>query len=147
MKVCKSSSSVWDPGALLWKRPSQSKTGSSSNSLLDSRLTPGLGLVLQRDTLFFTPAGAALKGADGDAESVCAPLVDIEHAWLQDRSVLHHSSSHRPFEPQRRPRSALFLRAFLDRRDVVCGEESPQIRPPPLPLPPCDRRLSNISFI
>lgn len=124
VEVCKSSSFAWDPGALEWKRPSKVRPVIPVR-FLGFALDAPVGFLLQRDTLFFTcgekSASAAQKGTDGDAESVCAPLVDIvgEHAWLQDRSALHHSSSRRLLEPQRRPRNALFLRAFLDRSHVV----------------------------
>lgn len=119
VEVCKSSSFAWDPGALEWKRPSKVRPVIPKlfvGYALDARV--GIS-VAQRNVVLHTcgdqSASAARKRTDGDAETVCAPLVDVvgELARLQDCSAIHQSSSHRPFEPQRRPRKRfVFTRIF-----------------------------------
>lgn len=101
------------------------------NSLSDMRWTPGLGLLLQRDKMFFTPAAIKVPALrERELMEMREVSVDAvgEHAWPQDRSALHRSSS-----PQRRPPDALFLRAFLDRSHVVSSGENHSLGLPPPP--------------
>lgn len=143
VEVCKSSGFVWDPGVFERKQPSKVRRVLHklfAGFAFDARV--GLSVAERHVVLHACgdkSANAARKGSDGDA-SVCEPLGDLlgEHAWPQDRSALHHSSSHSPFEPQRRPPNAWLLRVPLDRSPAVNGEENPKLGP--LPPLPSDRR-------